>query len=199
MIGIIHYDMGNITSVKNACDFIGVPAVIIRKPEELDRVDRIILPGVGAFRMGMEKLNKLGFEDAIKRKVAESYPLLGICLGMQLLASVGEEGGESLGLNLIKGRVLRFDLVELRVPHVGWNNVNISRENPLIKEESGLDFYFVHSYHMLLDDKEDEIVSCEYGKRFTAAVAHGSIFGTQFHPEKSFRSGLDILRRFSAV
>ncbi len=191
--------MGNITSVKNACDFIGVPSVIVHRPEELDGVDRIILPGVGAFRMGMEKLSKLGFEDAIKGKVAEGYPLLGICLGMQLLASVGEEGGETPGLNLVGGRVMRLDVPGFRVPHVGWNNINISRENSLIKEESGLDFYFVHSFHLLLDNKDDEIASCEYGIQFTAALGRGRIFGTQFHPEKSFRSGLDIIRRFSAV
>ncbi len=199
MIGIIHYDMGNVTSVKNACTYVGAEAKILHDPTELKGVSHVILPGVGAFGMGMERLKQSGFADALRDVVAERKPLLGICLGMQLFASVGEEGGVNEGFGFIPGRVVRFSITDLRIPHVGWNNLTIKKENPILTGEQGLDFYFVHSYHLVLDDSTHEVASCDYGIPFTAVVQKGCIFGTQFHPEKSFRAGLDLLERFSCL
>ncbi len=199
MIGIIHYGMGNITSVLNACVFAGLDAKIITTPAELDSVTHIILPGVGAFNKGVANLEQSGFKQVLIEKAQAGIPFLGICLGMQLLATSGEEGGTTPGLNLIPGTVVKFPFVEPRVPHVGWNNLLIVRENPIIMPDQPLDFYFVHSYFFVPVNQSDVIATCDYGGDFTVAIQHKNIFGVQFHPEKSFVAGLAILKRFAAL
>lgn len=198
MVGIIHYKMGNITSVKNALSFLNIPSVIVRSGKDLDSVSHVILPGVGAFPEGMKNLKELGFVDAIKKNVVgNNKPFLGICLGMQLLATVGYECKESTGLNLIPGEVKRLPELDIRIPHTGWNNISVVKENSLLKENA--DFYFVHSFYFKLDKMEDEIATVDYGKIITAGIRKGNIFGVQFHPEKSQQSGLDVLSNFYKI
>lgn len=196
MIGIIHYQMGNVTSVRNAFEFLGVPVKIVETPDTLAEVTHIVLPGVGAFYEGMKSLRKLGFADAlVAAAVKEQKPLLGLCLGMQLLVSSGDEGGEAEGLGLIPGRVKRLPEEGIRVPHVGWNTANVVRANALMKNDA--DFYFVHSYYVAPEDSASVIATTEYGITFPSAIARGKIFGMQFHPEKSDKAGLEILKNFS--
>ncbi|MDO8499650.1 MAG: imidazole glycerol phosphate synthase subunit HisH [bacterium] len=198
MIGIIHYKMGNITSVQNALDWLNVPAKIVTAADDLDSVSHIILPGVGAFPEGMKNLAEAGFVDAINRNVLSAKkPFLGICLGMQLLATVGHEGETTQGLNLIPGTVERLPDSTVHVPHIGWNNIQIARANSLIKTEA--DFYFVHSYYFQPTDSGDVIASADYGINFSAAVNRGNIYGVQFHPEKSQAAGLELLKNFSQL
>ncbi len=198
MVGIIHYRMGNVTSVKNALEFLGVPVMLVENPKELDQVSHIILPGVGAFHDGMKNLRELGFVDTLSRAVLEEKkPFIGLCLGMQLLASSGDEGGEAEGLNFIPGRVKHLPEKSLRIPHVGWNNARVVRKNSIISAEA--DFYFVHSYYFDVTDRETVVAETDYGSTFPSVVAKENIFGTQFHPEKSHVAGLDILKNFSRL
>jgi glutamine amidotransferase len=198
MVGIIHYNMGNIASVKHAFDFLNIPAQILKSADELKNVSHIVLPGVGAFSQGMHNLREAGWEAALQSEVQENKkPFLGICLGMQLLASSGVEGGETPGLGLIKGRVIRLPAAGVRLPHVGWNNVTIVKPNPLITVPA--DFYFVHSYFIGELEESDLVATCEYGQNFPAIVHKGNVYGTQFHPEKSHAAGLQILKNFAAL
>ncbi|MCX8130813.1 MAG: imidazole glycerol phosphate synthase subunit HisH [Clostridia bacterium] len=200
MIAIIDYGMGNTFSVFNALDYIGVEAVITNKETEIKNADRIILPGVGAFGDCIENLKQLGLKDLLMEEVVEKgKPFMGICLGMQVLADYGTEKGIFEGLGWIKGNVQRF-LVEdqsLKIPHVGWNDINIEKETPLfkglIKERA---FYFVHSYHFEAQNKEEVLATCDYGGNFNAALIKDNIFATQFHPEKSQKNGLIVLENF---
>lgn len=198
MVVIIDYGMGNLFSVKNALGAINAEVVISKNPEDLKKADHIILPGVGAFPDGMKNLKELGIIPALEDEVLKKKkPFLGICLGMQLLASEGEEHGLTSGLGWIKGRVRKFDVSEeLRIPHVGWNDVSPA---PNAKLFAGIDsniFYFVHSYFLVPENSGLVSASCEYGEKFTAAVESGNIFGVQFHPEKSQKSGLKLLKNF---
>lgn len=198
MIGIIHYGMGNVTSVKNAFDFLNIPCKIISKASELSDVSHIILPGVGAFSQGMENLRESGFADAIYKNILEkNKPFLGFCLGMQLLATVGYEGGETLGLNLIPGKVSLLPNKDVLIPQIGWNDIKVTRVNSLIKDNA--DFYFVHSYYFQTAEPNDTIATVDYGINFTVVVNRNNIYGTQFHPEKSQAAGLEILRNFSQL
>lgn len=198
MIGIIHYGMGNVTSVKNAFDFLNIPCKIISKANELSDVSHIILPGVGAFPQGMENLRESGFADAIYKNILEqNKPFLGLCLGMQLLATVSYEGRETLGLNLIPGKVSLLPDKDVLIPQIGWNNIEITRANGLIKDD--VDFYFVHSYYFQTEESDDVIATVDYGINFAAAVNRKNIYGTQFHPEKSQAAGLEILKNFSRL
>ncbi len=195
MVGIIHYNMGNVTSVKNAFEFLNIPVTLITTPAELAKVSHVVLPGVGAFTEGMENLRQLGFIGALQETVVEKQkPFLGICLGMQLLATVGEEGGETAGLNFISGRVKRLPDLGQRIPHVGWNTVEVVRKNKLITEK--IDVYFVHSFYFDVADQEAVVGECDYGIKFPAIVNKNNIYGTQFHPEKSHQAGLAILKNF---
>lgn len=189
--------MGNISSVENAFHFIGEEAMIIHTPEEFIGITHLVIPGVGAFSEAMANIKQKGFAELIQQKARESMPILGICLGMQILASVGEEGGITPGLDIIPGRVVRFAFAEPRVPHVGWDTVTVTRENPILKDTQ--DYYFVHSYHFVADDQNSVIATCDYGITFTTAVQKDNILGVQFHPEKSFQAGLEVLRRFAAL
>ena len=201
MIAIIDYQMGNVQSVLNAVEHVGARAAIVRSPQGLEAADKVILPGVGAFAAGMENLRKLGFVEALEKSVLkEKTPFLGICLGMQLLCRESSEFGLHPGLGWIDAAVRPFDKdLGLRIPHMGWNSLRVERENRLIRAEkpgADLDVYFVHSFFVDAPGAEFVSATCEYGARFAAAIEKGNIFATQFHLEKSQKTGLDILRRF---
>jgi glutamine amidotransferase len=200
MIGIVDYNMGNLASVQNAFAKLGADTVVESNPKKFKDYDKLILPGVGAFGDAMEHLRERNMIDAIKEYAASSKPILGICLGMQLLFESSEEFGNHEGLGLIKGKVVAFDTTKfsepLKVPHMGWNRM-FTKEHPLFK---GLDeehyLYFVHSYHVLCQNEDDAIGKTVYGYEFTSAVAHKNVMGIQPHPEKSHTNGLKILENF---
>ena len=199
MIVVIDYGMGNVGSVKNALDFLGVDSTLSRKEEELRRASHIILPGVGAFNDGMNNLKNFGLIPVLKEEVLKKKkPMLGICLGLQLLAEKGEEGGDHEGLGIIKGTVRRFrvDSKRFRIPHIGWNDVSPVGDNILFNGISSTIFYFVHSFFLEPTNKDVIAATCSYGEEFTAAIREKNIFGTQFHPEKSQKSGLALLKNF---
>lgn len=202
MIGIINYGIGNLQSVKNSLDYLKVPNKIIGKPKELDRCSKIILPGVGAFGPAMDKLNQLGFSQKILDFAAKGKPVLGLCLGMQLLFETSLENGQHRGLSLIKGEVLPFKNVvkNLPIPHVGWNNLKIKSNSSIFK---GIDdnscFYFVHSFYCKPKEKSVTIASTDYGINFSAAINKDGVFGCQFHPEKSQTHGLTLLENFNKL
>jgi glutamine amidotransferase len=200
---IVDYGMGNLGSVRRALEECGVDAIISNDPSDCAHADHIVLPGVGAFADGMDALTDGGWVDILRTTSQEDkIPLLGICLGMQLLADKGFEGGETVGLGLIHGEVSRLvaDSLETRIPHVGWNEVHHGGAHPLFRGIlSGTDFYFVHSYHFLPDNIEDALASTPYCGSFVSAVARGNVCGTQFHPEKSSRAGFQLLQNFLAL
>lgn len=199
MIGIIDYGAGNLASVQNALEHRGHEAGVCHDPDALQGFDRIILPGVGSFRVAMECLDAQGWSACIREFVATGKPLLGICLGMQLLFNTGEEHGPRQGLGLIPGQVTALTPEDgLRVPHVGWNNLATIISHPLmagIKQQ--VDLYFVHSFHCVPYDHSAILATCDYGGEFIAVVARGNVAGAQFHPEKSQPSGLRLLDNFA--
>ena len=193
---IIDYGAGNLFSVKNALDYIGAGSVITKDPAELERADKIILPGVGAFADAMKKLSETGLIDTIKEQ-AKKKPLLGICLGMQMLFDKSYEYGEWDGLGLIPGKV-RYIETDLKVPQIGWNSISI-KEDPLFKYTKDGDFvYYVHSY-CATECGQDTIAVSDYHVPITGAVHKGNVWGTQFHPEKSGNVGLGMLRAFNEL
>lgn len=195
-IVIIDYGLGNLRSIEKALQYLGADVEISNEPSAIDRADALILPGVGAFRDAMMHFSTL--ERVVKDAVDEGKPLLGICLGMQMLATESEEGGLHKGIDIIPGRVVRFPASELKVPHMGWNSLVIKKNIPLLKGIEGGSFvYFVHSYYVSTDDKY-EAVLCDYGIKFPAIIANeaGNVIGTQFHPEKSGATGLRMLSNF---
>lgn len=202
-VGIVNYGMGNLASVQRALDDIGVPSFVAATPPALFEADRVILPGVGAFNQGMQRLTERGWVEALHRLAREEgRPLLGICLGMQMLGTDSDEGGLTAGLGFIDGHVRRLDSLgcTLRVPHVGWNETLHTPDDSLFGHiPQSSDFYFVHSYALAPSREEDIIARTDYGVPVCAAVKHGNVFGTQFHPEKSSRAGLQLLRNFLAV
>jgi len=200
MIGIIDYGLGNLTSVAGAVERLGFEPAISSDPDALGACDKLILPGVGAFGDGMRNLAERGLIDPLTDLVQKQLkPVLGICLGFQLLAKSSDEFGDHAGLGWIDAKVTRFDPTQkdLRVPHVGWNELYQTGDSILFDEvpDDSL-FYYVHSYKMDTEDSEIIIGECDYGGRFVSAVQYGSIFGTQFHPEKSQRHGLTLLNNF---
>lgn len=202
-VAIVDYGMGNLGSVRRAFAELGAQPMIVDHPAQLDAADRIVLPGVGSFADGMAQLDAGGWTDALRNQVAGGKPLLGICLGMQLLASRGSEGGCSLGLGLIAGEAVRLDRLGCtsRIPHVGWNSIHATNEASrlLVGIPEGTDFYFVHSFAFCAEDQGDVIANTEYGIPIPAIVGRGSVFGTQFHPEKSSRAGFRLLKNFLVV
>jgi len=200
MIGIVDYNMGNLASVINAFQSVGADAIVESDPDRLGDYDILILPGVGAFGDAMEHLKSNGMDSAIREYASLDRPLLGICLGMQLLFESSEEFGESKGLGLIEGKVVAFDESQfdhkLKVPHMGWNELFVQKDTPIFK---GLDkdfyLYFVHSFHAKCDEKY-AIGKSHYGYEFTSAVEKGNIYGIQPHPEKSHKNGLKIIENF---
>ncbi len=202
-IGIIDYGMGNLHSVSGALRHIGADCFISRDKAELDSADALILPGVGAFPLAMENLNALDMVSFIRDEAAKK-PLLGICLGMQLLFDVGYEFGECKGLGLIGGKVIRIDEdldgFDYKIPHMGWNRLEIVNDSPLMKNLPENPYvYFVHSFKAVTADRKNLVASSEYGCEITAVVSNGKVYGTQFHPEKSEAVGLAILKNFCDI
>lgn len=200
-VAVVNYGMGNLGSVRRALEQLEAQVVIADDPAAAAGADRIILPGVGAFGEGMARLRAAGWVDALRRSVNDGVPLLGICLGMQMLGSSSIESGESEGLNLIPGRVERLDALgcSLRVPHVGWNDVSFQGAALFEGIPQSTDFYFVHGYALDPADKADVCATTNYGVPLAAAVQKGRVFGTQFHPEKSSRAGRQILKNFLTI
>ncbi|MCE8423652.1 MAG: imidazole glycerol phosphate synthase subunit HisH [Candidatus Methanoperedens sp.] len=193
---IIDYGLGNLRSIEKALQYIGSEVEISNEPSSIDRADALILPGVGAFRDAMMHFSIL--EKVVKEAVDDGKPLLGICLGMQMLASESEEGGLHNGIDIIPGKVVRFLRSELKVPHMGWNSLQIKKNIPLLKGiNNGSHVYFVHSYYVKTIT-EFEVAMCDYGIEFPAMITNGTgnVIGTQFHPEKSGTVGLKMLRNF---
>ena len=199
MIAIIDYDAGNIKSVEKAVLKLGYDCVITRDKEVLKKADKLILPGVGAFGDAMERLNEYGLKDVIKELVVdEGKPLLGICLGLQLLFESSEENPGVEGLGLLKGKIVRLpEGDDRKIPHMGWNSLEFPKKSLLFKRVvKGSYVYFVHSYYLEADDKSIVAATSEYGAQIEAAVECGNIYATQFHPEKSSAVGLKILSNF---
>lgn len=199
MVVIIDYGMGNVGSVKNALDYLKAQSLISAKESDLRNASHLILPGVGAFGEGMQRLKEKGLVEIIKREVkTNKKPFLGICLGMQMLADTGEEGGKFQGLGFLEGRTRRLKVNEKKfhLPHIGWNDVEPKKQSVLFREVASPVFYFVHSYVLDPQDKSIIEATCDYGQRFCAAIAKDNIFGVQFHPERSQKSGLSLLQNF---
>jgi glutamine amidotransferase len=201
MIGIVDYGMGNLRSVFNALDYLGADVRICKSPEELKDIDRLVLPGVGAFRDCIENLTSQGFIEALNESVHQrGVPIIGICLGMQAMARRSTEGGEQTGLGWFDAEVIRLepDDRSLRVPQIGWNEVKYRQGSLLFAHlPPAPDFYFVHSYYMKCNNEEDLDGVCEYGGiTIAAAICKDNIFATQFHPEKSQDHGLGLLQNF---
>jgi imidazole glycerol-phosphate synthase subunit HisH len=194
---IIDYGMGNLRSVEKALMAVGDQAVISEDPEVVRHSDRLILPGVGAFGDAMSNLKQAGLDLAIRDAVAEGKPLLGLCLGLELLFSESEEFGRHEGLNLIPGHVRKFEETALRVPHVGWNQIESLRPDPLLENlPDGSYFYFVHSFFVEPDRSDDALAWTNYGGPFCSIARHENVWGAQFHPEKSQDAGKRLLRNF---
>lgn len=199
MIAIIDYGLGNLGSIANMLKVIGEKSVITSDKKEIEAADKIILPGVGAFDAGMSRLKEAGLVELLKTQALETKkPVLGICLGMQLLGRKSEEGSLP-GLGLIPFDNLRFHLddTELKVPHMGWDIVSFQQNNPLLEGLLGTQrYYFVHSFYAKCDSPDNVLMTCDYGHEFAAAVVSGNIYGVQFHPEKSHDFGMALLTNF---
>lgn len=201
MVAIVDYGLGNVGSIANMFKVIGEKSIITADRDKIASADRILLPGVGAFDAGMAKLNETGLVDFLKEQVLdEKKPILGICLGMQMLGRMSEEG-KLPGLGLIPFDVVKFQMpteyTGLKIPHMGWDLVNIKQNNPLLEGLTGRQrFYFVHTYHAVCDHRENVLMTCEYGYEFACAVVKDNIYGTQFHPEKSHNFGMELLSNF---
>lgn len=196
MIAIVDYGMGNLRSVEKGFFKVGVDARVVRDAKAVDNAEAIVLPGVGAFKDCMKNLEETSLTDVIIKSIRKGKPYLGLCLGLQVLFSESQEFGVYRGLNVLNGKVVRFQ-PGLKVPHMGWNNVKIVRRPPIFK---GIDdesyFYFVHSYYVVPDNTDIAAGTTEYGIPFTSMVWKDNIFATQFHPEKSQENGLKILKNF---
>ena len=199
MIAILDYGLGNLGSIANMLKVIGEKSKITSKQEEIKAAEGIILPGVGAFDAGMQKLNESGLTEVIMECASKGTPILGICLGMQLLGRRSEEGTlPGLGLIPFECKKFKFpDDSDLKIPHMGWDIVDIKQSNPLVNNLEGSQrYYFVHSYHVVCDSEENVLMTCDYGYEFAAAVVKDKIIGVQFHPEKSHDFGLALLTNF---
>jgi glutamine amidotransferase len=199
MITIIDYNAGNLTSVKRALDGLGIVSAITPDPDAVRNAERIVFPGVGHAAAAMKFLRERGLDSAIIEACGKGIPVLGICLGCQIVLSRSEEGGTQC-LDLIPGETKRFQLPDpaLKIPHMGWNAITVSRPHPLLADVTqGDEFYFVHSYYPQPADPACVFATCEYGAVFPAVIGRANLFAAQFHPEKSGRAGLAILRRFS--
>ncbi len=200
MITIVDYNAGNLRSVKRACDAVGIQSVFTQDPEAVTRAERIIFPGVGNAKSAMKTLKNTGLAEAMGQAFDQGVPILGICVGAQIILEHSEEG-DTAGLSLLEGRTRRFQLSDplLKVPHMGWNEVQVARRHPLLEGlEQGDEFYFVHSYYPDPANNEHVFALTEHGLRFCCALGRDNLFATQFHPEKSGRLGLAMLQRFAA-
>ncbi len=204
MIVIVDYGVGNLGSIANMFKKVGVKVVISSKAADLEAAEKLILPGIGAFDAGMGKLHEHGLIPILDRLVLEKkVPILGHCLGMQLMTKISEEG-KLPGLGWFEARTLRFefgsDQSNLKVPHMGWNTIEICRPHPLLADlEDGSRFYFVHSYYVECDNPDEVLAVTEYGGKFHSVITKENIIGVQFHPEKSHKYGMRILKNFSEM
>lgn len=201
-IAVVKYGVANLGSIMNMLRRIGASARIVAEPDEVLSAERLILPGVGAFDAGMKALRNRGLVEPIRRRVSEGVPLLGVCLGMQMLGHSSAEGpGEGLGL--LDAHSVRFSFPttdRLRVPHMGWGRLTSRQTSPLFAGMSeDARFYFVHSYHVVCRDQGDILAGCVYGIEFTAMVKRGNVYGAQFHPEKSHKYGMELLKNFATL
>jgi glutamine amidotransferase len=200
MIAIIDYGMGNLRSVQKGFERMGREAVVTRDPRTILNAGKVVLPGVGAFPDCMRNLEEYGLVDAVQKSIASGKPFLGICLGLQLLFTESEEFGISKGLDIIKGRVIRFkgaEFKDLKIPHMGWNSATIKRRPPAMADVPDNNyFYFVHSFHVVPEDKGVIATTTNYGIDFVSSIWKDNVFAVQFHPEKSQALGLSILKRF---
>lgn len=200
MIGVVNYGMGNIGSIVNILNRVTPHVSIINSPDEIKMVDRLILPGVGAFDNAMHKLMSGGWADMLSSHAEQGKPVLGICLGMQIMTESSEEGTME-GLGWIKGRAVAFDPNRMngrhRIPHMGWN-IAVVRKGNVLFDPAELEerFYFLHSYHVICDDEKDVLTTTEHGYPFISTFQKDNIIGVQFHPEKSHRFGLEFFRHF---
>ncbi len=198
MIAIIDYDAGNLRSVQKALEFLGYEAVITSEESEILSAKRVILPGVGAFGEAMEQLKKRGLDKTIQKTVQSGKPFLGICLGLQLLFEESEESPDVKGLGILSGKIVKIPAGQgLKIPHMGWNQLNIEKKNGFLKKIGDNPFvYFVHSYYMEPSDKTIVAATTDYGIELPVAVEQGNVMAAQFHPEKSGTVGLQILKNF---
>jgi glutamine amidotransferase len=199
MISIVDYGMGNLRSVQKAFERLGVAAQIVTRPQDVAAAEKLVLPGVGAFRDAIHELHRLELVESIKTHIAAGKPFLGICLGLQMLFDVSYEDGEWPGLGVIPGKVVRFtEHPELKVPHMGWNQLQVVGQ-PKILQGIPADayFYFVHSYFVVPRDEAVIAARTDYGQNFVSMIAQGNVFATQFHPEKSQSMGLKLLENFA--
>ncbi|GAQ95194.1 glutamine amidotransferase [Thermodesulfovibrio aggregans] len=198
MISVIDYGMGNIKSVSKALEAVGAQIKITQNPEDIKKSKAIVLPGVGAFRDCMQNLTNLGLLSTLKEEILNGKPYLGICLGMQILFSESEEFGFCKGLDILKGKVIRFKLAkDYKIPHMGWNTVKLKKKSKILDQiPDDSYFYFVHSYYVV--PEQDKVIAgvTNYGMDFTSMIIHENIFATQFHPEKSQKTGLKLLSNF---
>jgi len=199
MIAIIDYGMGNLRSVQKGFERVGYEALVTDEPGKLAEATALVLPGVGAFSAAMERLREAGLVEAIKQEIDSGKPYLGICLGLQLLFTESEEGGYHSGLGVIEGKVVRFP-TGLKVPHIGWNQIEIKKKAPVLEGiEDGDFFYFVHSYYASPVDQSNIAATTDYGVDFTSIIWKDNIFALQCHPEKSQKLGLKILSNFGKL
>jgi len=199
MIMLVDYGMGNLRSVEKALEKVGLEVNRSSNPEDIDKADAIVVPGVGAFADAIHNLERFGLKDKIIQAINQGKPYLGICLGLQILFEYGYEFGEHEGLGIIKGKVIRFDeRLNIKIPHMGWNQVWIKKKDKMFKNiKEGDYFYFVHSYYAV-PDEEDVIASyTDYGVDFCSAIEKDNIWAVQFHPEKSQTTGLKLLQNFA--
>jgi glutamine amidotransferase len=200
VIGLVDYGMGNRRSVEKALQRVGAPTLISGDPSRLREAAALVVPGVGAFPAGMTNLRQRGLDQLLRERAAAGVPILGICLGMQLLFDASEELGGAEGLGLIPGRVEALRGEGLRIPHIGWNEVRFERPCPLTEGlGEARPFYHVHSFAARPERAGDVAGTCSYGTEFASIVAHGTVFGVQFHPEKSSHDGLAILAAFAGL
>lgn len=199
MIAIVDYGMGNLRSVENALDFLGIESIITSDKETIFNSDGIILPGVGAFPDAIDNIKEAGLDKVLKEAVNKGKPLLGICLGMQLLFEESDEVKLSKGLGFLKGRIEKLN-IDLKVPHMGWNSLNMEKESPILNGiEKGSHVYFVHSYYAVRGEEGILNAYADYGVKVPGVVSKGNVYGIQFHPEKSGEVGLRMLKNFGEM
>ena len=197
MIAVINYGLGNLHSVQKAINFVGGNAYVTDDPETILSANKVVLPGVGAFADGMKGLISLGLDAVVKELVKKGKPLLGICLGMQLFFDESEEQGRHQGLGLLKGKVKAFRQPGIKIPQIGWNQLEITKTASLMEDiQQGSYVYFNHGYYCIADDMSDILAMTNYGVQFASSVQRENVYGVQFHPEKSQKVGLKIIQNF---
>ena len=200
MIAIIDYGMGNLRSVEKGFLKVGADVSVTNSPDVVERADAVVLPGVGAFKDCMKELTNLDLIDAVAGAVKKGKPYLGICLGLQILFSESEEFGRCRGMDIFRGKVVRFENGDLKIPQMGWNQLTLRKKNPLFHDIPDRSyFYFVHSYYVAPEDASIVATTTDYGIEFTSSVWKDNIFAVQFHPEKSQTLGLRLLKNFSDI